>query len=145
MVEDLREAFNFVLGVGVQCVLGWVVLVEEAGLGGLEHRGRVVGEGAVWLLDCGDGAVAVVRHGVIEVADGFIGEFMLRIPLVFFGRCAVVSACATVAGPPGCGLSAPCSDVCGGGCPGVSVWRRVANRCFACQRSWGMSPGAVVG
>ena len=85
MVEDLRKAFDFVLGCGVQCVLGGGVLVEEAVLGGLEHRGRIVNDGAVWLSDSGDGAVAGVGHGVNEVADGFVGEFMLRIPLMFLG------------------------------------------------------------
>ena len=61
------------------------MLVEEAVLGGLEHRGWVVGEGAVCLPDCGDGAVAGVGHGVVEVAYGFVGEFMVRISLVFLG------------------------------------------------------------
>ena len=39
VVEDLREAVDFGLGVRVQCVLGGRVLTEEAVLGGLEHRG----------------------------------------------------------------------------------------------------------
>ena len=85
VVEDLREAIDFGLGVRVQCVLGGCVLSEEAVLGGLEHCGWVVGEGAVLLSDCGDGAVAGVGHGVVEVANGLVGEFMLRIPLVFLG------------------------------------------------------------
>ena len=83
MVEDLREAVDFGLGVRVQCVLGGRVLLEEAVLAGLEHGGWVVGEGAVLLSDRGDGAVAGVGHGVVEVADGLVGEFMLRIPFVF--------------------------------------------------------------
>ena len=81
----LLWAFDFVLDVGVQCVLRGGVLVEEAVLGGLQHGGRVVGEGAVWLLDCGDGALAGYGHGVVEAADGFVADFMLRTPLVFFG------------------------------------------------------------
>ena len=85
VVEDLGEAVDFGLGVPVQCVLGGRVLSEEAVFGGLEHCGWVVGEGAVLLSDRGDGAVAGVGHGVIEVADGLVGEFMLRIPLVFLG------------------------------------------------------------
>ena len=85
MVEDLREAVDFVLGVRVQCVFGGCVLIEEAVLGGLEPGGLVVGEGAVLLPDCGDGALARVRHGVVEVADGLVGEFMLCIPFVLLG------------------------------------------------------------
>ena len=85
MVEDLREAVHFVLGVRVQCALGGCVLMEEAVLGGLEHGGWVVGEGAVLLPDRGGGAVAGVGHGVVEVADGLVGEFMLCIPFVILG------------------------------------------------------------
>ena len=55
-------------------------------LGGLEHGCWVVGEGAVLLSDRGDGAVAGVGHGVVEVADGLLGEFMLCIPFVFLGN-----------------------------------------------------------
>ena len=85
VVEDLREAVDFGLGVRVQCVLGGRVLSQEAVLVGLEHCGWVIGEGAILLSDLGDGVVAAVGHGVVEVADGLVGEFMLRIPLVFFG------------------------------------------------------------
>ena len=85
VVEDLREAVDFRLDVRVQCVLGGRVLLEEAVLGGFEHGGRIVGEGAVLLSDRGDGAVAAVSHGVVEVAEGLVGEFMLRIPFVFLG------------------------------------------------------------
>ena len=85
MVEDLREAVDFVLDVRVQCVLGWDVLVEEAILGGLEHGGGVAVEGAVRSPDGGDGTVAGVGHGVVEVADGFVEEFMSRILLVLLG------------------------------------------------------------
>ena len=70
---------DFVLPVRVQCVLGGCVLMEEAVLGGLEHGGWVVGEGAVLLPDRGDGAVAGVGHGVVEVAVGLVGEFMLPV------------------------------------------------------------------
>ena len=85
VVEELREAVDFGLGVCVQCVLGGRVLTKEALSGGLEHSGWVVGEGAVLLPDRGDGAVAGVGHGVAEVADGFVGEFMLRIRFVLLG------------------------------------------------------------
>ena len=85
VVEDLREAVDFGLGVRVQCVLGRCVLLEEAVLGGWEHSGWVVGEGAVLLSDRGDGAVTRVGHGVVEVADGLVGEFVLRIPLLLLG------------------------------------------------------------
>ena len=85
VVEDLREAVDFVLGVRVHCVLARCVLMEEAVLVGLEHGGWVVGEGAVFLPEGGDGAVAGVGHGVVEVVDGFVGEFMLCIPLVLLG------------------------------------------------------------
>ena len=85
MVEDLREAVAFVLGLRVQCVLGGCVLMEEAVLAGLKHGGWVVGEGAVLLSARGDGAVAGVGHGVVQVADGFVGEFMLRIQFMLLG------------------------------------------------------------
>ena len=85
VVEDLREAVDFVLGVRVQCVLGGCVLYEETLLGGLEHSGWVVGERAVLLSDRGDGVVAGVGHGVVEVADGLVGGFMLRIPFGLLG------------------------------------------------------------
>ena len=85
MVEGLREAVDFVFGVRVQCVLGGGVLMEEAVLDGLEYDGRVLGEGPVRPPGCGDGAVASVGHRVVEVAGGFLGELMLRIPLVLLG------------------------------------------------------------
>ena len=85
VIEDPREAVDFGLGVWVQCVLGGRVLPEEAVSGGLEHCCWVVGEGAVLLPDRGDGAVAGVGHRVVEVADGLVGEFMLRILFVFLG------------------------------------------------------------
>ena len=51
----------------------------------MEHGGWVVGEGAVLLPDRGDGAVAGVGHGVVEMADVLVGEFMLRIPFMLLG------------------------------------------------------------
>ena len=85
LVEDLREAVGFGLGVRVQCVFGGRVLQEEAVFSSLEHDGWVVGEGAVLLPDRGDGVVADVGHGVVEVADALVGEFMLRIQFVVLG------------------------------------------------------------
>ena len=85
LVEDLREAVDFGLGVCVQCVFGGCVLLEEAVLGGLEQGGWVVGDEAVLISDRGDGAAASVGHVVLEVADGLVGEFMLHIPFVFLG------------------------------------------------------------
>ena len=85
VVEDLREAVDVGLGVCVHCCLGERVLIEEAVFGGLEHGGWVVGEGAVLLPDRGDGAVASTGHGFLEVANGLVGEFMLRIPFVLLG------------------------------------------------------------
>ena len=85
VVDYLREAVAFGLGVGVQCVLGRRVLLEEAVFDGLEQSGWVVDQGAVLMSDRGDGAVAGVGHGVVEVADGLVGEFMLRVPFVLLG------------------------------------------------------------
>ena len=51
----------------------------------MKHRGRVVPEGAVCLLHCGDRPEPGVGHGVVEVAYGFVAEFRARISLVFLG------------------------------------------------------------
>ena len=85
MVQDLKEPVDFVLGVRVECVFGGGVLMEEAVSGGLEHSGWVVDEGAVLLPDRGDGAVAGVRHVIVEVAHSLVGEFMLCILFVLLG------------------------------------------------------------
>ena len=85
VVEDLREAVDFGLGFRVQCVSGGCVLLEEAVFAGFVHGGWVVRERAVLLPDSGDGAVGGVCHGVAEVADGLVGEFVLRIPFVLSG------------------------------------------------------------
>ena len=85
VVEDRGDAFDFVLGVRCQCVLAGGVLLVEAVLGGPKHRGQVVDVGAVCVPDCGDGVVAEVGHGVVEVAYGLAGEFVARISLVFWG------------------------------------------------------------
>ena len=59
---------------------------EEAEVGALDHRGRVVVEETVVLPDCGDGVLANVGHGVIEVAHGYVGAFVEGISLVFLGH-----------------------------------------------------------
>ena len=89
--------------------------VEEAFLGGPEHCGRVVGEGAVFLPDCGDGAEACIGHGIVEVAYGFVGECMARISLVFLGDAllsvaVLLSPCCS---PLGAGLGGPLPPVGG--------------------------------
>ena len=85
VVEDFGEAVDFVSGVWVQCLLGGGVLVEEAVLGRLEHCGGVAGEGGVFSPDCGDGAVADVGHGVVQVAYGLVGESARCVPFMFLG------------------------------------------------------------
>ena len=121
VVEDLREAVDFGLGVRVQCVLGGRVLSEEAVSGGLEHCGWVVGEGAVLLSDRGDGAVAGVGHGVVEVADGLVGEFMLRIPLVFLGDALLPVDVPPQQVCPGVGYLRPAVVYLAAGSGGVGV------------------------
>ena len=119
--EDLREAVDFGLGVRVQCVFGGCVLSEEAVLGGLEHCGWVVGEGAVLLSDRGDDAVAGVSHGVVEVADGLVGEFMLRIPLVFLGDALLPVDVPPLQVCPGVGYLRPAVVYLAAGLGGVGV------------------------
>ena len=85
VIEDFGEVFGFVLGVQVHSVFGGAVVVEEAVLGGLEHCGGVVGEGAVLVLENSDGALAGVGHGVFEVEYGLVGDFVARISLMFLG------------------------------------------------------------
>ena len=124
VVEDLREAVDFGLGVRVQCVLGGRVLLEEAVLGGLEHGGWVVGEGAVLLSDRGDGAVAGVGHGVVEVADGLVGEFMLRILFVFLGDALLPVDVPLLQVCPGVGYLRPAVVYLAAGLGGVGVEER---------------------
>ena len=121
VVEDLREAVDLGFGVRVQCVLGGRVLSEEAVLGGLEHGGWVVGEGAVLLSDRGDGAVAGVGHGVAEVADGLVGEFILRIPLVFLGDALLPVDVPPLPVCPGVGYLRPAVVYPAAGLGGVGV------------------------
>ena len=129
--EDPREAVDFGLGVWVQCVLGGRVFPEEAVLGGLEHCGWVVGERTVLLLDRSDGALAGVDHGVVEVADGLVGEFMLRIPFVSLGDALLPVDVPPLRICPDVGVSGGgfwgCR--CGGGSPVVASHARGHGAC----------------
>ena len=138
VVEDPRGAVHFGLGVRVQCVLGGRVLPEEAVLGGLEYCGWVVGEGAILLPDRGDGAVAGVSHGVVEVADCLVGEFMLRIPLVFLGDALLPVDVPPLQVCPDVGYLRPAVVYlaagfggcrCGGGSPVVALHARGHGAC----------------
>ena len=145
VVENLRKAVDFGLGVRVQCVLGGSVLVGEVVLGGLEHDGRVAGERAVCLPGRGDCAVESVAHGVFEVAGGFVWEFMSRILLVLLGNALLPLDLPLLQVHPDVGYLRPALGYVVAGFCGVSVWRRVASCFFACQRSCSMSPRAVGG
>ena len=138
VVEDPREPVDFGLGVRVQCILGGRVLFEEAVLGGLEHGGWVAGEGAVLLSDRGDGAVAGVSHGVVEVADGLVGELMLRIPFVFLGDALLPVDVPLLQVCPDVGYLRPAvvdvsagwgGCLCGGGSPVVASHARGHGAC----------------
>ena len=97
------------------------MLSEEAVLGGLEHCGCIVREGAVPLSDRGDGAVAGVGHGVVEEADGLVGEFMLRIPLVFLGDAMLPVDVQPLQVCPGVGYLRPAVVYLSAGLGGVGV------------------------
>ena len=112
---------DFGLGVRVQCVLGGRVLLEEAVLGGLERCAWVVGEGAVLLSDRGDAAVVGVGHGFVQVADGLVGEFMLRIPLVFLGDALMPVDVPPLQVCPGVGYLRPAVVYLAAGLGGVGV------------------------
>ena len=117
--------------------------MEEAVLGGLEHRGRIASEAAVFSADCSDGAVARVGQGVVEVAYGLVGEFVACIWLMTWAMCCClwVCHCCRSALMRAIFFRQPC--VCWRAC-GVSVWRRVTRYCLSCQSTWSMLPRAVV-
>ena len=72
---------------------GWGFVGGKSCPGGVGYRGRVVGEGAVCLPDCGNGAVARVGHGVVEVTYGFVGESVARISLLLLGFALLSVVC----------------------------------------------------
>ena len=112
--------------------------MEEAVLGGLEHRGWVVGEGSSFLPERGDGAVPSFGQGVAEVADGLVGEFMLRIPFVLLGDALLLVDVPLLQVCPDAGYPCPAVvDVaaglggcrCGGGSPVVAWHARGHGAC----------------
>ena len=91
-----------------------------------------------------DGAVAGVHHGVVEVADGLVGEPMLRIPFVFLGDALLPVDVPLLQGCPDMGYLRPAVMDVSAGFGGVGV-EEGRSCCFACQRSWSMSPRSVGG
>ena len=142
VVEDPRAAVVFGQGVLVQCVLGGGVLPEEAVLGGLEHCCWGVGEGGVLLPGGGDGAVAGVGHGVVEVADGLVGEFMLRIPFLFLGDALLPVDVPSLQVCPDVGYLCPAVVYLAAGLGGL--WPCDIGTRHACH-AVGASSGRVVG
>ena len=49
------------------------------------HCGWVLGQGAILLPDCSDGAPAGAGHGVVQVAYGFVVETVVFVSLMFLG------------------------------------------------------------
>ena len=127
-------AADSALGVFVRCVLGGGVLVEKAfPCQWLRAPWWVVGEGAVYLTDPGDGALAGVSHGTVGVWYGPVGQLMACVALMLLGDALVsvgvplLQVCPdmgnllsaflyVVAGPGGC--------LCGGGSTGVASHAR---------------------
>ena len=121
VVEDLREAVDLVFDFRVQCVPDGCLLMERAVLGSLEHAGLVIGEGVVPLPDHADCAVAGVGHSVVEVAEGLVGEFMLRIPFVLLGDALLLVNVPLLQVRPDVGYLCPAVVYVAAGLRGVDV------------------------